>query len=459
VPRSMPVRDAMTTDVLTFAPEDTVEVAMRTLVERGIDAAPVVDGGRVVGLLSTGDLIVAEGQVHVPTVFSLLGASIELPGERKKFEEDLRRALGGTVADVMTREPQTVGPDATLEDAATLLHTHDISRLPVVDEEGRLLGILARGRHHPGHDRPGLTAVDDAAIRPSRVEVDLDAVAANVRTLRAHVAPTPVWAVVKADGYGHGAVPVARAALAAGAAGLAVALVEEARALRAAGVDARVLLLSEPPVTAARAVVDAAVEPTVYTAEMVAALDAAAAGRPAPLPVHLKVDTGMHRVGCAPEDLVAVATAVDRAPALRLASVWTHLAVADEPDRPDTALQLARFDEAVAAVEAAGIAVPERHAANSAGTIAHPGARHDLVRAGIAVYGIAPSPALAGAVPLRPALRLVSAVAHVKVVGPGEGVSYGLRWAPEVATTVATVPIGYADGVRRRLGEQRRRAC
>jgi CBS domain-containing protein len=145
VPRSMPVRDAMTTDVLTFAPEDTVETAMRTLVDRGIDAAPVVDGDQVVGLLSTGDLIVAEGQVHVPTVFSLLGASIELPGERKKFEEDLRRALGGTVADVMTREPITVGPDATLEDAATLLHSHDVSRLPVVDDEGRLLGILARG--------------------------------------------------------------------------------------------------------------------------------------------------------------------------------------------------------------------------------------------------------------------------------------------------------------------------
>ncbi|HEX7132691.1 MAG TPA: CBS domain-containing protein [Iamia sp.] len=141
----MPVRDAMTTDVLTFGPDETVESAMRALVDRGIDAAPVVDGGRVVGLLSTGDLIVAEGQVHVPTVFSLLGASIELPGERKKFEEDLRRALGGTVADVMTRTPHTVGPDATLEDAATLLHTHDISRLPVVDDEGHLVGILARG--------------------------------------------------------------------------------------------------------------------------------------------------------------------------------------------------------------------------------------------------------------------------------------------------------------------------
>lgn len=139
------MRDAMTSDVLTFAPDDTVEDAMRALVDRGIDAAPVVDGGRVVGLLSTGDLIVAEGQVHVPTVFSLLGASIELPGERKRFEEDLRRALGGTVADVMTPDPHTVGPDETLEDAATLLHTHDVSRLPVVDEDGRLLGILARG--------------------------------------------------------------------------------------------------------------------------------------------------------------------------------------------------------------------------------------------------------------------------------------------------------------------------
>ena len=136
MPRSMPVRDAMTTDVLTFGPDDTVEAAMR---------APVLDGGQVVGLLSTGDLIVAEGQVHVPTVFSLLGASIELPGERKRFEEDLRRALGGTVADVMTRDPHTVGPDATLEEAATLLHTHDISRLPVVDDAGTLQGILARG--------------------------------------------------------------------------------------------------------------------------------------------------------------------------------------------------------------------------------------------------------------------------------------------------------------------------
>ncbi len=145
MPRNVPVRDLMTTDVLAFQPTDEVRAAMAALVERGVDAAPVVDGGKVVGLLSTGDLIVAAGEVHVPNVISLLGASIELPGERKRFEEDLRRAVGGTVGDVMTRDPETVEPDATLEQAATLMHMHDVSRLPVVDGQGSLVGILARG--------------------------------------------------------------------------------------------------------------------------------------------------------------------------------------------------------------------------------------------------------------------------------------------------------------------------
>ena len=117
MPRNLPVRDVMTTDVLAFAPTDEVKTAMAALVERGVDAAPVVEDGQVVGLLSTGDLIVAAGEVHVPNVLSLLGASIELPGERKRFEEDLRKAVGGTVGEVMSRDPHTVGPDDSLDAA------------------------------------------------------------------------------------------------------------------------------------------------------------------------------------------------------------------------------------------------------------------------------------------------------------------------------------------------------
>jgi alanine racemase len=284
------------------------------------------------------------------------------------------------------------------------------------------------------------------------VEVDLDAITHNVGVLRDHVAPSALWAVVKADAYGHGAVAVARAARRAGADGLAVALVEEAEELRAADVDGRVLLLSEPPPTAVERVVAADVEPAVYSLPIVDAVGAASDGAGVVTDVHLKVDTGMHRVGAAPSEAVAIAEAVEAHPALRLASVWTHLAVADEPDDPFTAVQLSRFEAACSAIEAAGVAIPVRHAANSAGAIAHPAARLDLVRVGIALYGLDPAPALSGAVALRPALRLVSEVSHVKVVEAGSAMSYGQRYRVDEATTIATVPVGYADGLRRALG-------
>lgn len=293
---------------------------------------------------------------------------------------------------------------------------------------------------------------EPAPARPTWIEVDTGAIAHNVAALRAHVAPTPVWAVVKADGYGHGAVAAARAALDGGAEGVAVALVEEAEELRAAGVEGRVLLLSEPPVEAVDRVVAARVEPAVYSRSLVDAVGAAAAARGAePWPVHLKVDTGMHRVGATPAEAVELARAVADHPALALASVWTHLAVADEPESPFTDEQLARFDRACAAIVAAGVAVGRRHAANSAGALAHPSARLDLVRVGIATYGIAPCPALAGVVDLRPALRLVSRVSHVKTVAAGSAISYGQRYTVATDTTIATVPVGYADGVRRSL--------
>ncbi|MGH9178935.1 MAG: alanine racemase [Acidimicrobiales bacterium] len=289
--------------------------------------------------------------------------------------------------------------------------------------------------------------------RPAWAEVDLDAVGHNVAVLRERCAPAALCAVVKADGYGHGAVPVARAVLEAGATWLAVALVEEGLALREAGLTAPILLLSEPPPPAMEAAVAARLTLTLYTATGVAAaVEAVGPSRP-PVGVHLKVDTGMHRVGADPEDAAALARAVTEARGLRLEGLWTHLAVADEPDQGSvTAGQLARFEEVRDALAANGITPSLLHAANSAGALGHPSARYDLVRCGIAVYGYPPGAALAGAVDLRPALCLRSRVTLVRRLAAGERLSYGRRYAiPEPGSVVATVPLGYADGVPRRL--------
>jgi alanine racemase len=282
--------------------------------------------------------------------------------------------------------------------------------------------------------------------------VALDAVAANVATLRAICAPAEVCAVVKADGYGHGAVPVARAALEAGAAWLAVAQVAEATSLRAAGIDAPLLLLSEPRPADVEEALAAGASLTAYTPDLIRRLGATAPRQAGPVSIHLKVDTGMHRVGAHPDHIVGLAQMVADDPALSLDALWTHCAVADEPDDPFTAGQLQRFDDAVAAVEASGVEVRMRHAANSAGAIAHPASRYDLVRCGIAVYGIAPSPALLDRIALEPVVRLATEVAFVKEVPAGDGVSYGLRHHVARDTVVATLPIGYADGVFRSLG-------
>ena len=145
MPRSMLVRQVMTTDVLTFSPEDGVQDATRRLIERGVDGGPVVDGeGRLVGMLSSGDLLVQETKLHYPTVISLFGAYLELPSSHRRFEEDLRRAVGATVGDVMHDEPVSCAEDDTLERAATLMHDYEVSRLPVVSD-GKVVGIVARG--------------------------------------------------------------------------------------------------------------------------------------------------------------------------------------------------------------------------------------------------------------------------------------------------------------------------
>jgi alanine racemase len=288
-------------------------------------------------------------------------------------------------------------------------------------------------------------------------EVDLGAVGHNVGLLRKEAAPAEVLAVVKAGGYGHGAVPVAGAALDAGATALGVAIAEEGVELRDAGIVAPVLVLSEPRASEFAECAAFGLEPTVYTAAGARVAAGAATAHGHVLRVHLKVDTGMHRVGADPAEAVDLADAIAAEPSLELASVFTHCAVADEPDDPFTGEQLARFHDVLRALADHGHRPPVRHAANSAGALLHPTARLDLVRCGIAVYGIAPAPGLDDRSPaigeLRPALSLKASVAFVKEVAAGERVSYGLRHRFERDSVVATLPIGYADGVPRRLHE------
>jgi len=299
-------------------------------------------------------------------------------------------------------------------------------------------------------------------FRRAWADVDLDAISHNVEVLAKVAAPADVCAVVKAGAYGHGAVPVARAALDAGARWPAVALVEEGIELRSAGIDAPVLVLSEAPPGAARAVVAAGLTPTVAGEAAVAELAAAvrATGARHRLAVHLKVDTGMHRVGVAPAGAAELVATVHDAPGLELGGLYTHLAVADGTsveDREFTAAQLARFDAVVAELGRQH-RPPLLHAANSAGAIACPAARYDMVRCGIGLYGVAPSGEVATTCAttvdrLRPALSLRATVSAVRQLDAGERPSYGRRRALLEPSVVATVPLGYADGVPRALLE------
>jgi alanine racemase len=295
-------------------------------------------------------------------------------------------------------------------------------------------------------------------LRPAWVEVDLAAVTANVAHIGELVAPSAVCAVVKADGYGHGAVPVARAAIAGGARHLGVALAEEGHELREAGIDVPVIVLSEPAPEAMRLVVEDKLTPTIYTERGLAALLGAVATRDegTPVPVHLKVDTGMHRVGASPAHVLELAHAVADTPVLSLEGLYTHLAVADEPSDPFTQEQLATFDRVVAAMAADGIRPPLLHAGNSAGALVHPASRYQMVRPGIAIYGLAPASSMRShpaVQPLLPALSFKAEVSYAKEVAAGEGLSYGLHYRLPASSVIATVPVGYADGAPRRLSQ------
>ncbi|MFH8366187.1 alanine racemase [Streptomyces sp. NPDC018031] len=301
----------------------------------------------------------------------------------------------------------------------------------------------------------GSTPSASAGQLRARAEIDLAALRANVRTLRERVGPrVQVMAVVKSDAYGHGAVRCARAARQAGAAWLGTATPEEALALRAAGDEGRLMCWLWTPGGPWREAVEADID--VSVSDLWALREAAAAGRAAgrPARIQLKADTGLGRNGCQPADwpeLVTAARAAEADGSVRVTGLWSHFACADEPGHPSIEGQLTVFREMVAHAEAQGVEPEVRHIANSPATLTLPHSHFDLVRPGIAVYGISPSPELG--VPadfgLRPVMTLTASLALVKRVPGGHGVSYGHHYTTPGETTLALVPVGYADGIPR----------
>ena len=290
-------------------------------------------------------------------------------------------------------------------------------------------------------------------VRPEIV-VDLDAIAANTAVLRERVG-RPLMAVVKADGYGHGLVPSARAVLAGGADYLGVAVLAEALALRSAGITAPMLAWLHGPGTDFAPALTADVEVSVNAewglAEVVAA--ARATGRPARL--HLFADTGLSREGATPADWPGLVAAAARAEAdgdVTVTGLWSHMAYADAPTHPTIAAQVRVFEEAVTIARAAGLTDARLHLANSAATIALPDTWYDFVRPGVALYGLDPLGGDASVHGLRPAMTVQAPIALTKRVPAGSGVSYAHAYVTERETTLALVPVGYADGVPRAAG-------
>ncbi|OGB99806.1 MAG: alanine racemase [candidate division NC10 bacterium RIFCSPLOWO2_12_FULL_66_18] len=295
-------------------------------------------------------------------------------------------------------------------------------------------------------------------VRPTHAEIDLSAIAANVALACRLAGPeTRVMAVVKADAYGHGAVPVARVALGAGATWLGVAIPEEAVPLREAGIACGILVLGPIAPDQADLVAAHDLDQCVSDQAQAEALDRAARARGRVLALHLKVDTGMGRVGLRPREVRRVAEKIWALPSVRLAGLMTHFADA-EADEPGFAReQLVRFAEAARELAAAGIPAPLRHAANSAALLFLPEARLDLVRPGIMLYGYHPRGPRGGPEsPLRPALRLRTAISQIQDVAQGESVSYGRTFVAPRDLRVATLPVGYADGCGRLLSNRGR---
>jgi Alr-MurF fusion protein len=352
-----------------------------------------------------------------------------------------------------TAEDATRAAGAALEEGTVLLVKGGMT--------ARLERVVAALLTHPERDTQHLVRQSVAweqvlsrhLERPTWLEIDLEAIAHNTRRIKEMVGPeVAIMAVMKADAYGHGVVTAAQTALHNGATWLGVAALSEAQALREAGILAPVLVLGYTPAWQARASVRLDLRVSVFSLDVARALSRAAVALEREARVHVKVDTGMHRLGIFPEEAVAFIRAIRELPNLVVEGLFTHFSVADAVDgwyRDYTARQLERFRVLLDELEAAGIQIPVIHAANSAATLAWREARFNMVRPGIALYGLAPSPEVPLPPDLRPAMRWKTQVAQVKELPPGSYVSYGATYRTEGSRRIAVIPVGYADGFRR----------
>jgi alanine racemase len=292
----------------------------------------------------------------------------------------------------------------------------------------------------------------DVYYRPTVAEININALEHNIKTIRELTGDSrKIMAVVKADAYGHGVEYTSKVLLAAGADMLAVAFVDEAIALKKKGILADVLVLGYTPVSACREIIRYKITPVAYQEEFIAALSTEAQKVGVTVPVHVKVDTGMSRLGIPWQQAARIIETYSKYNNIEIEGICSHFSTADEKDKTYTNLQHSRFQQVISELEMAGLKIPYKHISNSAATMELSAAHYNIVRTGIMMYGLYPSEDVDHSIKLAPVMTLKTKIVHLKTIHKGDAVSYGNRFVATKDTKVATIPIGYADGYSRML--------
>ncbi len=423
----------------------------------GIGEDRTLPGHEAVQAAELGDALVAGAQVEVVGI----GQDESRP---KAFELLRSQRLDRRLSPHRSEDGRGDGPVGCMEGSSS---TGPILSLELKAESAHGRRTTVRPMKRLGHMRPiinpcreSLSSHRTALILPlvaakngssTWAEVSPAAIADNISRLR-DLTRVPIMAVVKAEGYGHGWASVTRAAESAGAAFCAVARVDEALALRRAGVSLPVLVLGETPPSMLRQALDQAVSLTVFTRRHLHELADALGHGSQTATVHLKVDTGMSRLGAAPEDALDLLSELSRMERVQVDGLFTHFACADLPEAPSNDMQERKFRALLERIEAGGLRPTWVHAANSAAAISRPSVRFDLVRCGIAIYGIAPSDQVPLPAGFEPALAWKSRLVHVQQLPAGTGVSYGHDYITQQEERIGVVGVGYGDGYRRQTG-------